>query len=492
MSIRTRLALAVAVVLVVTFVVSGIILVRSVRATLVAQVDDQVWQSAVQAKDYAKPRSRESYGSAYRHSFYQSAKRDGLTLVGDQLLADDSDYWGYERPIARFVYSSNGMLLEDHPCGYADNPKSPPRVPEIPSDDLDETLDHIVTAPAIDASLDYRMLVQREATGNVVVTAAPLDEVDEAVSRLIQIFLGTGVVTLAAATGASWWFIRRGMRPVDQMVDTAAGIAAGDLSRRVPDANPRTELGQLGSALNNMLAQIEQSIRARAASEERLRRFVADASHELRTPLTSVRGYAELYRQGALPNDASVEKAMGRIEAEGARMARLVEDMLLLARLDESRALETAPVDLTELANDAASDFRAVDPERPFTVEASGPVVVPGDALRLRQVIDNLLANARIHTPAGTPVRLSVRMNGDMAELSVADDGPGMSQEERERVFERFWRADPARARSKGGSGLGLAIVAAIVQAHQGTVDVTSTPGQGATFVVSIPAGSRK
>jgi two-component system OmpR family sensor kinase len=271
------------------------------------------------------------------------------------------------------------------------------------------------------------------------------------------------------------------------MVDTAAAIAGGNLSLRVVDADPRTELGRLGGALNEMLGQIETALVARAASESRLRRFVADAAHELRTPLTSLRGYAELYRSGALADEAGVSNAMGRIEAEGARMSRLVDDLLLLARMDQQRGLELKPVDVVALANEAVADFRAVDPERPVSTTAIGSVVVQGDRIRLRQVLDNLLTNTRIHTPAVTPVRVEVAAVKDAVEIRVADEGPGIAPEDQERIFERFWRADPARARKTGGSGLGLAIVASLVEAHGGTVSVESAPGKGTTFVVRIP-----
>jgi two-component system OmpR family sensor kinase len=225
----------------------------------------------------------------------------------------------------------------------------------------------------------------------------------------------------------------------------------------------------------------------RAASEERLRRFIADAAHELRTPLTSLRGYAELYRQGAIPDEAGVANAMGRIESEGGRMARLVDDMLLLARLDQQRGLETKPVDLVAVAREAVDDFRVVAPDRPITTDLADAAVVRGDRLRLRQIVDNFLVNTRIHTPPGTPVHVSVARRGNEVELAVADQGPGIPPEDQARVFERFWRADPARVRSRGGTGLGLAIVASLVQAHGGTVSLTSQPGQGATFRVRLP-----
>ena len=285
--------------------------------------------------------------------------------------------------------------------------------------------------------------------------------------------------------------IRRGLRPVDRMVETAAAIAAGDLSRRVPDADPDTELGRLGTALNEMLGQIEAGIRAREAGEARLRRFVADAAHELRTPLTSLRGYAELYRQGALPTPEAVGNAMGRIESEGARMARLVDDLLLLARTDQGRPLEKEPVDLVRIAREAAEDFAAADPERPLARDLEGTAVVSGDPIRLRQAIDNLLANVRAHTPRGAPARVSVQRNGTWAEVTVADEGPGIAADDQPRIFERFWRGDPSRGRTAaGGAGLGLSIVDALVRAHGGTIAVESAPGRGTAFTMRLPLGS--
>jgi signal transduction histidine kinase len=305
--------------------------------------------------------------------------------------------------------------------------------------------------------------------------------------------------------------VRASLRPLVEMEQTARSIAAGDLTRRVPDRDPRTEVGRLGRALNTMLAQIEAAFGARAASEasarrseeaarrseDRMRRFVADASHELRTPLTTIRGFAELYRQGATREPAELDRLMRRIEDQAARMGLLVEDLLLLARLDQQRPLERLPVDLLALAADAVSDARAVAPDRRIELvlgddgDRGDALVVLGDAERLRQVLANLVDNALTHTPAGSPVE--VRVGGAAldgrpgAAVEVVDHGQGLTPEQTERVFERFYRADPARSRAAGGTGLGLAIVAALVAAHDGQVRVDSLPGHGARFRVVLP-----
>jgi two-component system OmpR family sensor kinase len=283
---------------------------------------------------------------------------------------------------------------------------------------------------------------------------------------------------------------------------TAAAIAEGDLSRRVPHRDPRTEVGRLALAVNGMLSQIELSFRIRRASEEealaseqRMRRFVTDASHELRTPLTSIRGFAELYRQGAVGNPDDVARLMRRIEDEAARMGVLVDDLLLLARLDQQRPLEREIVDLVTVAADSVHAAQAVAPQRPITLEVlEGPTPpeIVGDESRLRQVVGNLVTNAITHTPPGTPisVRVGSRVEGGvlLGLLEVADQGPGLDAEASARVFERFYRADPSRTRALGGTGLGLSIVAALVAAHGGRVELETAPGEGATFRVLLPA----
>ncbi len=325
-----------------------------------------------------------------------------------------------------------------------------------------------------------------------LLVALPLREVQQTLRRLLVI---EGVVTVAVLilVGAvGFWVVRMGLRPLGQIEATAGAIAGGDLTRRIEREDERTEVGRLGRALNAMLGHIESAFAERTASEQRLRRFVADASHELRTPLTSIRGYAELFRRGASERPEDLSTAMRRIEEESGRMGVLVEDLLLLARLDQGRSLVRSPVDLAQVASDAVADLRVVDPDRPLSLEC-GPsdgvsrVVVNGDEPRLRQVAANLLSNARVHTPSGTPVHVRVRASHDTAVLEVADEGPGLAADESQRVFERFYRADPSRSRASGGSGLGLSIVAAIAGAHGGTATVESTPGRGATFRVELP-----
>jgi len=395
------------------------------------------------------------------------------------------------RELAMFVYAPDGRLLVDAPSGFFDQTDPPPRLPPIPGPAVERLVDRMTTLPAVDESLQYRVLVRRGARGEIMVFAGSLRQVDETVSSVVQTMLAAGLVTLLVGAGLSFLLIRRGLEPVNEMIDTAAAIADGDLSRRVPRADGATELGRLGAALNHMLAQIEAGIRERTEHQERLRRFVDDAAHELRTPLTSLRGYVDLYQQGALPTASDVGMAMRRIGGEGARMARLVDELLLLARLDRQPTLEKAEVDLTGLARDAVDDFRVLQPDRPITTDLTERAVILGDRLRLRQVVDNLLANVRVHTPSDTAVTARTSRDAGHVELVVADRGPGIPPEDLERVFERFWRADPSRERRTGGSGLGLAIVASIVQAHDGSVQVTSAPGEGTTFTVRLPLAPR-
>lgn len=379
-------------------------------------------------------------------------------------------------------------------------------VPNAPaSGDQAERLGVPYTATSKDHNHRWRLLVTTLANGQTVTVGEDLADVDSAMDRLVAVNLLVGTLVLVTLALVGVWLIRASLKPLVGIERTAAAIAGGDLTQRVPEQDPATELGRLSRALNTMLTQIETAFKARAASEaqavrseERMRQFVADASHELRTPLTSIRGFAELFRQGAVADPADV---LRRIENEASRMGLLVEDLLLLARLDEERPLRHAPVHLAHLINDAAAAGRAVAPDRQITVEITEPadrLVVSGDEARLRQVVGNLVTNALTHTPAGTPVWLRLRADGDAhAVMEVADRGPGLTPEQADRVFERFYRVDKARTRRApspsqltsphSGAGLGLAIVAALVAAHGGTVRVWSEPGAGAVFTVRLP-----
>ena len=382
-----------------------------------------------------------------------------------------------------------------------------PAKPALPPASATATMDrNPFSVGSIDSGLHYRVQVTPIAPspslpqGGSLVVAIPLREMTDTLHRLIAIALFVTLAVLAAMAVISWWTVRRGLRPLERIEQTAGAIAAGDLSQRVEETDPRTEVGRLGGALNVMLGRIEQAMDERLASEEALRRFLADASHELRTPLTSIRGYAELFRRGAADDPQDTALAMRRIEQESARMGTLVEDLLFLAREGEGpghgqRPIAHRPVDLSRVAADAVDDARAVDPARPIALSAPPELIVAGDDGRLRQVFANLMGNATTHTPAASPVRVVLSEDGGWARLEVSDEGPGLSEEDASHVFEAFYRADASRERAHGedgsaptsGAGLGLSIVAAIAQAHGGEAGVTSRPGEGATFWVRVP-----
>jgi two-component system OmpR family sensor kinase len=384
--------------------------------------------------------------------------------------------------------------------------RPPPRVPDDPAW-FEANAGETTTVPAAGGGGRWRVAVapRRDGSEGSVVVAASLDGIDATIRQLRLIDLGVSLIVLAALAGVGAAIVRASLRPLVEIEQTARAIAAGDLTRRVPERDPGTEVGRLGRALNTMLAQIESAFGARAASEasarrseDRMRRFVADASHELRTPLTTIRGFAELYRQGAARDPAELDRLMWRIEDQAARMGLLVEDLLLLARLDTERPLDRQPVDLLALAAEAVNDARAVAPDRRIELvlggdngDHDGVLVVLGDDRRLRQVLVNLVDNALTHTPAGSPIEVragtSTLDGRPGAAVEVVDHGPGLAPEQAERVFERFYRADPARSPADGGSGLGLSIVAALVAVHGGTVAVDSVPGRGARFRVVLP-----
>ena len=335
---------------------------------------------------------------------------------------------------------------------------------------------------------DFRVAttVLPSSLGSVIV-AQSLEDFDQTTRRIGVVFLIIGALVLLFIAFASRQVIKISMRPLGKIEDTAEKIAAGDLSARLENFEPDTEVGRLSTSLNVMLSRIEESFAVRTLSENKLRRFVADASHELRTPLTAIRGFAELHRQGAVPEGEKTKELISRIEKESIRMGYLVEDLLLLARLDQSRELVMDKFDLSSLVSEAATSATASGPDHTVTTEITAGVVTTGDADKIYQVVTNLLANARAHTPAGTSIKVSVGSNQTGAFVSVADNGPGLSKEDQVRIFERFYRVDPSRQRSsQDGSGLGLSIVDAVMQAHGGTVSVTSDLGKGAVFTLQF------
>ncbi|HEU4349608.1 MAG TPA: ATP-binding protein [Actinoplanes sp.] len=492
-SLRTKL---VAAVLVLVFAALGLISAASTYALhsyMIARLDGQL----------------KNFAAAYN----ELPPTQGLLLPPDYYV------------VISDVNGNTGIAFKFAPAPLPE--QLPPLIKGL--DTVNSRLDQPYTVKSIDGTSQWRMLVTYLDNGQVLHTAQRLQGIDLAIGRLIWVdtLVGAGVLIALAAVGAA--IVRQSLIPLVQIERTAASIAAGDLSQRVPDpepdeGEPRTELGRLSRALNAMLAQIEAAFTARAQSEtaaraaesaardaaeaalvsesravrseEKMRQFVADASHELRTPLTTIRGFAELYRQGAVADPEDAAKLVRRIEDEAARMGLLVEDLLLLARLDRERPLTLAPVELPVLAMDAVQAARATAPDRKIELDIRDDpdkLIAYGDDARLRQVIANLMTNALVHTPPDASVTL--RLNsaaGNQAVMEIADTGPGLAPGQRDHVFERFYRADEARTRrtdrAASGTGLGLAIVAAIVRAHHGHVEALSEPGKGATFRVTLPA----
>ena len=469
-SLRTRLLVGVLLLSALGFLVSDLVAQNAMQKFLVEQVDDQLLSVA-----------------------------DGALMRVDRAgIQDDDDDDGRTKSAApaplRSVPSSVSITLLDPFGNYVGGVGGDLNAQKI--------TDYVLgTLPARAAEYgnkpftlevpgsDFRVLarVLPSAMGSVFV-AQSLSGVDETSKRLRLIFVFIGLIALLLIALASRIVIKIGLRPLADVEDVAEKIADGDLSARLPDAKPDTEVGRLVSSLNAMLSRIEESFAARTESESKLRRFVADASHELRTPLTAIRGFAELHRQGAVKGEAATSELVGRIENESVRMGALVEDLLMLARLDQSRELVSEPVNLNEVVTESVESARAAGPEHPISIDLPDEAFVLGDAGKIYQVVANLLANARIHTPIGTPIAVSVKSDDSGTTISITDSGPGLSQADQDRIFERFYRADPSRNRSnEEGSGLGLSIVDAVMQAHGGKVTVTSKLGEGATFTVFFP-----
>ncbi len=471
MSLRSRLLLGLVVVAAVGFGIAGSLIYAQIHSYLVAQLQVQVQEGA------------DSVGR------------------GAGLGACDIHYTTL--PVGSYIFVYNPSSLQqvcalpvvENDLSPTPPPSDRPSVPSSLVQEVDTSGTGVWASVSSSSGIGYELYCSPPppggfgfGPGSLVVAAEPLSGVEGTVHRLVLIDVAVYAAVLALLAGLGYAVVRVGLRPLEEIEETAGKIAAGDLSRRVQRDEPETEIGRLGASLNAMLGRIEDAFAEQQASERRMRRFIADAADELRTPLTSIRGYAELFRRGAAGRPEDLERSMRRIEEEASRMGVLVEDLLLLARLDQGRPLEHTTVDLAALAADASADAQAVQPDRPITYDASGPVLVEGDEARLRQVAANLVQNALVHTPRGTPVWVSVRRDGPLAVLEVADAGPGIAPEHAARIFERFYRADASRARKSGGTGLGLAIVASLAAAHGGRASVETAPGAGTRFRVELPA----
>ena len=466
MSLRSKLLLSLAILMAIALVLAGVLVVGLTRQSLVQRLDNELLGVA-----------------AGQNRFQRLA----------DLTATDQDAG---RRLAVMQLDRQGNVIRSFPSGFASDPDPLPDLPTYPGGIPRDAFGQISQVPSVDGSIQYRVLT---GIGNgpnaIVAVAAPLSGVDEAQRALVRTLVAVGALVMAAMLAIAWLVIRQGLLPLERIAHSAEQIAAGDLSHRAGVPHDGTEVGRLGTAFDTMLDQIEgafgeqqRALEAVARSEDRLRRFAADASHELRTPLTAIRGYADLYHAGGLAEPAALDRAMDRIGGESRRMTTLVEDLLLLARLDEGRPVRQEPVDLSRVVTDAVSDLRAVEPSRPVGTAVEEHIVVLGDEDRLRQVVANLVANVRVHAPPSTPLEVFLRSipeDGE-AELRVVDHGPGIDPEAAGRVFDRFYRADPGRSRERGGSGLGLSIVASIVHAHGGRLWHEPTAGGGATFAVRL------
>ncbi|HZE39986.1 MAG TPA: HAMP domain-containing sensor histidine kinase [Stackebrandtia sp.] len=471
MTLKSRLVLATAGLLCLATVGIGAIAISTVTADMIDRVDDQLRRSLAgpnldsQSSEAGiiTEKSGEGIRSTRQDILYQAFATRTTTLAGD--------------------------VVKEVSAGYSGDLLSAPAWPKrlVPHKSIQ-------TVPSADGTFDYRMLVHRVkaltpagSAEYLFAVAAPLNEVVTVRNRLINTMVLTVLAIASLGALAAWWITRRGLRPVDDMVAAATAIADGDLERRASVRGGQGELGHLAKALNIMVSKLVRALSQREAERNRLRAFIADASHELRTPLATVSGYTELYESGGAPPGPDLDRAMSRIRAENKRMASLVDDLLLLARLDQETVDDRAPCDLSILANDCAEDARIVDPTRPVTTHITDGVMVSANASRLHQVVGNLLGNIRQHTPEGTRISVSVSREDGFAWLTVADDGPGIAPEHRDKVFDRLYRVDPSRSRATGGSGLGLSIVDSIVRAHGGRVWLESRVKAGTKVHLTLP-----
>jgi two-component system OmpR family sensor kinase len=497
--------------------------------TAAAQIIDQVSHDGPNGSDFPQRPNDLHDVSATDNCGASSPQQAAGDPNSDEQPATGATGAASTRPLLPSVYFVEVDNPQGVPTGQNSNPvngcSSWPALPHLTPQQAQALGGQPFTVPSAKGSGSWRVVAAALPGGNTVSVATSLSDVSSTLHTLELFELTIGAAVLLVLGGLAYVAVRRSLRPLLDVEATAEAIAAGDLSSRIPAGDARTEVGRLSVALNGMLAQIESAFRAREiseqearTSEQRMRRFITDAGHELRTPLTSIRGFSELYRLGAVEDRSDVDRVMGRIEGESARMSLLVDDLLLLARLDQHRPLEQAIVDVAAIVNDAALDARAVAPGRDIrldTADDHGDLVVVGDEARLRQVVGNLVGNAIAHTPPEASITLRLRSEHDLASdgadasagagpsgagpsdadrrwivIEVADTGQGMQPDDAARIFERFYRVEQSRNRSSGGTGLGLSIVAALVEAHGGTVTVDTAPGAGATFTVRLPAAT--
>lgn len=478
-SLRNRLVLGVVILSTLGFIASGVVAQKSLQSFLVHQIDDQL----ISVASGSLPRINRA-GIVDDHEYRE---RRGLNQE-----SDDGEV--PQTPLDRIPTSTSVTLLDAQGAvvggigGDLNSVSITDYIEGYTPTEVSDLAGEPFTITADEESFRVLALPLPSNLGSIAIGQS-LNDVDRTLNRLQWLFFLIGLVIVGLIALASRTMIKVGLKPLSAVEDTAEKIAAGDLSARLPDAKPTTEVGRLTTSLNTMLARIEESFAMRKTSEDKLRRFVADASHELRTPLTAIRGFAELHRQGAVTGEEDTKQLLGRIEGESVRMGSLVEDLLLLARLDQAREMERVPVDIAAVTEDAVASARVAGPDHPITlVGDTDELYTLGDSHRIHQVIANLLANARTHTPAGTPINVSIDRADDGVRIAVGDQGPGLSQEDQRRIFERFYRADSSRVRIDGeGSGLGLSIVDAVMKAHGGDVSVTSELGKGSTFTLFFP-----
>ena len=468
MTLRTRLIAILAILITLGLAISGVATYGALRNFLFERVDSQLRQT--------QPIAIRALESA----------RAGDGFPGPQVGPAGLPISAYAE-----VRDETGEVIRSVAFGFEGAEAT--QVPDIPESlDASSSDEPFTTGAAEEPSYGYRVLATPLVDGGILIVAIPLADTQGTLRRLVGIEIVVAVVLLGVIAAGAWLLIRKELRPLDDMAAAATDIASGDLSRRVDEPDPRTEVGRLGRALNRMLEHIEQAFEARRASEEGMRRFLGDASHELKTPLTSIRGYAELFRRGAAERPEDLRVSMRRIEEEAARMGMLVDELLLLAHTDRTRPMVLSEVDLAELVTDAGQDARARDPDRQIDIDMDDDIVIQGDEDRLRQALNNVITNALIHTPEGTPVALRLSKEDDTAIVAVEDSGAGLDAESLEHAFERFWRRDRSRSRDTGGAGLGLAIVGAIVRSHGGTVTAENRPSGGARFTLRLPIDSQQ